>query len=176
MEIFRENILCQVDSWAVWNKMFRKTIYDNGIIYPQGNMGEDMVICLQLMLHCKTMAYIAEPYYNYFVNSASISNNRSVALHIRNYEMLKRNTDMIIDILKGYDIKYKGWAINGLQYNATITLMNVMHGNMKCRNLWLNTYSHANWCYLLNPYMKIESRFKCLLALMGLYPFKKDRI
>ena len=139
-------------------------------------MGEDMAICIQILLQCKAMAYIAEPYYNYFVNSASISNSRSAALHIRNFERLKANTDLIIAILKNGDIKHKRWAINGLQYNATITLLNVIHGNNEYRRLWMNTYPYANWLYLINPYMKIERRFKCLLTLMGLYPFKKDRI
>ena len=44
------------------------------------------------------------------------------------------------------------------------------------RKLWMNTYPHANWRYMINPYMKVERRFKCLLAILGLYPFKKDRI
>lgn len=173
---FLQRQLLQRDPWSLCNKLFRKTACYKGLKYPEGDMGEDMVMCLQLMLQCQTMAYIAEPYYNYYVNTTSISKNRSAALHIRNFERLKTNTDLMIAILNEHNIEHKKWVINGLQYNATITLMNVMHSNKECRKLWVNTYPHANWRYMINPYMKVERRFKCLLAILGLYPFQKDRI
>ena len=173
---FLQRQLFQRDSWSLWNKLFRKTTCYKDLNYPKGDMGEDMAICTQMLLQCKAMAYVAEPYYNYFVNSVSISNSRSAALHVRNFDRLKANTDLIIGILKNRDIKYKRWVINGLQYNATITLMNIMHGNKEYRKKWMKTYPYANWLYLINPYMKVKRRFKCLLAILGLYPFKKDRI
>ncbi len=176
IQTFKYRLLFQKDPWSIWNKLFRRTVYSKDLSFPMENMGEDMVICLQIIMECQRMGYVAEPYYHYFVNNDSITNRRNVSTHVRNYESLKANTDLIIEILNNKDIKHKKWVINGLQYNATRTLLNVIHRNSYYRNLWLQTYPNAIWYYLINPYIKIEKRFKCFLVLLGIYPFKKDRI
>lgn len=175
-EQFLMRQLFQRDPWSLCNKLFKKQLVTKDLIYPNGNMGEDMVICLQLMFRCHRMGYVEGQYYYYYSNEASISNLRDASLHIRNYERLKMNTDLLIEILKDKNIKHKKWIINGFQYNATITLLNVIHSDKRYRDLWMDTYPGANLRYVFNPYMKLERRFKCLLALVGLYPFKKDRI
>lgn len=173
---FLQHLLLQKEPWSLWNKLFKRTDCFRELIFPTGNMGEDMVLCVQMMFHCQRAAYVSGVYYNYFCNNNSISNLRDASLHIRNFERLKSNTDLLITIIQEKDIPHKKWIINGLQYNATVTLLNVIHGNKEFRDLWMNTYPGANWRFVFNPYMKIERRIKCFLAIMGLYPFKKDRI
>ena len=50
--------------WSLCNKMFKSTLYDNRLIYPEDAMGEDMCLCLQLMKNVKNISYISDLYYN----------------------------------------------------------------------------------------------------------------
>ena len=174
-QVYLEGVLFQKDSWSLWNKMFRRFCYKD-LIYPSGNMGEDMLICIQILLKCKRMAYISQTYYYYFYNNYSISNKKEVKNHVRNYEHLKANTDILISILKETNLPYIKWVINGFQYNATLPLMKIMNGDKQYRKLWLNAYHGAIWMFVLNPFFDIKKRFKCLLAVLGFYPLKKDRV
>lgn len=173
---FIQRMLFQRDSWSLWNKLYRRTVCYKDLVYPQGNMGEDMVLCIQMTLQCKRMAYISESYYNYYCNAFSITNKRDVIRLTRNFEQLKSNTDLLLRILDRIDFPNKKWAINALQYNAKTNLLNLIHRDKKYYNLWMNTYKGANWLLIFNPFMTIEKRLKCFLAILKLYPQKKDRI
>lgn len=175
-EVFFIRQLLQKDSWSLWNKMFLRTVCCKNIEYPTENMGEDMVLTIQQMYNCKNVAYIQNYYYYYYINKDSISNKKDRSLHIVNFERLKSNTDMLIRFLENKKMPYKKWIINGLHYNASITLLNVIHSEKKYRDMWRNAYPGTQWRYIVNPYMRFDRRFKCLLALIGIYPFKKDRI
>lgn len=176
IEKYIQNLLFQRDSWALWNKMFKKTVCSKDLQFPEGNMGEDMVLCLQMMFRCDNMSYLPNHYYYYYYNKNSISNKRDVNRHIRNYEQLKSNTDLLIEILKRKKIPHLKWVINAFQYNATINLLNLIHYDRTYYNLWKNTYPSVNKAFIFNPFVKFEQRIKCLLALLGFYPLKKDRI
>ncbi len=173
---FLKRILFQRDPWSLWNKLFKRKVCYNDLVYPKGNMGEDMLICIQMLFSCNHIAYIPQVYYFYFDNNNSISNKKETANHLRNFEHLKTNTDLLIEILKMKNLPNIKWVINGLEYNATLPLQKLIHSDKKYRALWFNTYQNAVWTYVINPYFNIKKRFKCLLAIMGFYPFKKDRI
>lgn len=173
---FIQRMLFQRDSWSLWNKLFKKTAYYKDLLYPKGNMGEDMLICIQLMLHCKRMSHVSGLYYNYYFNSDSITNKRDVNRLIHNFEQLKCNTDILLSVLAKTALPYKKWIINILQHNATINLLNLIHRDNLYYNMWMNTYPGANWKFIINPFVQMEKRLKCLLAILKLYPFKKDRI
>lgn len=173
---FRYNLLLQRDRWSLCNKLFRRTTYYKDIIFPKVNLGEDMVLTNQLMFRCSNMAYISKTYYFYYYNNLSITKIRDFSKHIRNFEDMRENTDLLIGLLKREKIEHKKWIINGLQYAVTKNLYYVMHGNKKYRDLWLNTYPYFYLRYIINPYVDIKSRIKCFLALVGIYPLKKDRL
>lgn len=173
---FIQRLLFQRDSWSLCNKLFNRLVCYKDLIYPEGNMGEDMALCIQSMLQCKRMSYISELYYNYYYNENSITNKRDVNRLICNFEQLKGNTDILIIVLENTALLNKKWAINALQYNAKTNLLNLIHRDKKYYNLWMNTYKGANMMFIINPFVKIDKRLKCLMAIMKLYPQKKDRI
>ena len=173
---FIQRLLFQRDPWSLCNKLFNRTVCYKELIYPKGNMGEDMVLCIQMMLRCKRMAYISGLYYYYYVNAYSITNKRDVVRLISNFEQLKNNTDLLLSVLEKNALPNRRCAINALQYNAKISLLNLIHRDKKYYNLWMSTYAGSNWVYLFNPYIKLEKRLKCLMAVLKLYPQKKDRI
>lgn len=173
---FIQRLLFQRDTWSLWNKLFKRIVCYKDLIYPEGNMGEDMTLCIQSMLQCKRMSYVSELYYNYFFNENSITNKRDVNRLICNFEQLKGNTDILIILLENTALLNKKWAINSLQYNAKTNLLNLIHRDKKYYNLWMNTYKGSNMVFIINPFVKVDKRLKCLMAILKLYPQKKDRI
>ena len=173
---FIQRMLFKRDPWPVWNKLFKRTVYSKDLIYPKRNMGEDMAICIQMMLQCKRMSYIPKLYYYYYFNTNSITNMRDVNHIISKFEQLKSNTDILLSVLGKTAMPNKKWAINALQYNAKATLINLIHRDKKYYNLWMNTYNGGNWMFIINPFVEVENRLKCLLAILKLYPQKKNRV
>lgn len=61
--------------WNLWNKCFKFSLYQD-ITLPSDNMGEDYVLCVQLLSKCKTIYHIPEVLYHYNAcNSSSIMHN-----------------------------------------------------------------------------------------------------
>ena len=98
MKDFTANCLFQKDSWSLCNKLFKISCYKD-IIYPEGNMGEDMLIFFQLLSHCRKISYIPIDFYYYWSNSGSITKTKTVSNCKRNYEIMKRNVDVLFGII-----------------------------------------------------------------------------
>lgn len=173
---FEKALLLQKEKWALWNKLFRRAILKDDIIYPVANMGEDMVLTIQMVMRSHKMAYISQGYYYYYFNKMSITQKRDASVHIRNYKDMLENTNMLIELLNRWNVRHKCWIINKLQYSVTKNLYYVMHNNARYRYLWLNTYPGFHWLYMINPYSDIKCRIKILLAFIGIYPFPKNRL
>lgn len=94
------NFLFQRNSWSLCNKLFRRTTYYKGLIYPEKPMGEDMATTIQLIWQCKNIRYIPKAYYNYYVNLTSITKQKSVSALIKMKEDLYANVSIVEDFLK----------------------------------------------------------------------------
>ena len=153
--------------------MFRKNIYANGIIYPNGNMGEDMALCAQLIQHCNKMAYVDKPFYYYFRNLNSISNKLTTETVLRNYNAIKENTDIVLLV---YSHNKNRMIKNGLlylQYNVKSHLFPIVH-RQEYRHLFLRTYPKLFRKILFCPDISSICKLKYLWVLLGLYPRKID--
>lgn len=171
--VFTVNLLSQKDPWSLWNKMFRKTIYHKKMTFPEGNMGEDMALCSQLILSCDKIAYIDKPFYYYNKNMDSISHNLSTNTVLRNFNAIKNNTDIV---LRAYshinDRKIKSGLLY-MQYNVKAHLFPLVH-RKEYRNLFLSTYPKLFRKILFCIDMPYECKLKYIWALAGFYPRKID--
>ena len=168
---FIENLLFQRDSWSLCNKLFERTAYYKGIIFPKGNMAEDMALCSQLTKRCHKIAYVEKPLYNYFINPRSISNRLTTETVLRNFYAICDNTGIV---LKTYaDIKNKH-VQNGLlyvRYNAIAHLFPLVH-RREYRKMFLETYPSLFRKILFCGEMPWRCKTKYIWALAGLYPRK----
>lgn len=64
-------------AWSLWNKLFKAEMCKQVKFLPLGNMGEDMLLCLQMMFYSKKISYISKPFYYYFFNTNSIVNTNT---------------------------------------------------------------------------------------------------
>lgn len=60
---------------ALWNKCFKKELFENNSFFRDEfmNMGEDAVLSLVMLAKAKSVAWINKPLYDYVINSTSIS-------------------------------------------------------------------------------------------------------
>lgn len=100
IEYFYE-VLCFKSSWACWNKLVKRSLFEN-VVFPLNmkNMGEDMVLVVQLLYRCKSIGYVNKAFYNYCENSDSITNKKTVSDIIANYLNWYTNICLLHSILR----------------------------------------------------------------------------
>lgn len=86
-------------AWAIWNKLFKRCVYKNVVYYPSYNMGEDMLLTIQLALNCKKIVHISNPYYFYFCNPNSIVRSSSDEAKLNKFFQFKSNVEVLLHFL-----------------------------------------------------------------------------
>lgn len=93
---------------AVWNKLVKKNLYDNEIIYPICNLREDLALIVQLVYYSKSIGYINKPYYHYFHNIGSITQQKlSVEKSIERGLQAIRNCELMENFLSSKSCKHE---------------------------------------------------------------------
>lgn len=172
---FKENCLFQRDHWSLCNKLFAKTCYRD-IVYPDGALGEDMMICVQLLNNCKKLAYVNQSFYNYYFNPDSITKKKTVENCSRNYHLLKSNTDFTIDYIKRYyEVSIdKDLASRYLRMVNHFSLLPIKH-IPEYGDLWRKHFPVMPLRYFFNCRFGYYNKVVYILALLHLYPRKSDR-
>jgi len=96
---FINDMLYQKVSWAVWNKLVKKTLFNENIVYPKANIGEDMMLTIILAFGAIKISYVDVPLYNYFYNEESIMRFVDKTSSLNKFYQLKQNTDALIHYL-----------------------------------------------------------------------------
>ena len=153
--------------WALWNKLIKRDLYKYVEYYPDGNMGEDMVITLQLLYYSNNISYIDQPYYYYYINSNSIVRDTSAEKILNRFNQAIMNTQIVekfyLDKLKGCRFRFALDSIKLRHRNLILPLIQ----NSEYFQLWRYTYPDLNnrvWC---NPFISIRSKLKFYLILFG---------
>lgn len=171
---FIESCLYQKDSWAVWNKMFKREAYKN-IVYPVGAMGEDLVMTLQLLLNSKKLACTNAVYY-YFINTDSITRKRTVEGCLKRYRQMYDNSQIVYDVVRDHKLTSEmSEALLSLRHHVANLLLPLVWKH-QYRKEWLSLYSGVKMQFLFSRKIKIEYKIKFLLTLLGVYPRKCFRI
>ena len=166
---FFSDLLCQKISWAVWNKMVKRSVYTDSFIYPAGAMGEDMVICMQLLLYSKKLSYVNKPYYYYFENATSITKQQSKEATIRRFQQSVANGSIILKISKEWNL-YKMYKneIDSILLNKK-NLIRPLIGEEKYYKIWKQTFSDLNFSIFWNKKVTFTSKVKHVLTFLKLY-------
>ena len=96
---FLYNLIKRQESWAVWNKLVLRSLYSN-ITYPKYPMGEDMVVCLQLVAKCNKIAYLQSAFYHYYTNMESITHKKNEEHLIKLASQFCENTVIVNDYFR----------------------------------------------------------------------------
>lgn len=93
---FREDIVFQKVPWSLWNKLFKKSCYEN-VTFAESNLGEDMVVVIQLLQNCSNITYVPIPLYYYRYNADSITHEVDADKVIKNYYGMLHNISLLSD-------------------------------------------------------------------------------
>ena len=152
---------------SVCNKLVKKELYHNDIIYPTHNMGEDYALVIQLAIHATNWGHINKPFYYYYFNNNSISNDQNQEKVINKWVGLNKNILLISNCLKKHDlyVKYKVEIEEEMfKYREYLTSFILL--DKKYREIWLNLYPDLN--FWSEKGLKYKLRY--LIIYFGLYP------
>ena len=99
-EILRK-ILHGILSSSLWNKIYKKSLFvENRIMPPKGDMGEDLVILIQVLYYCNKVSYLQKSLYYYFFNDNSITNDVGIEKAYSRFKSSSANTKVIDNFIK----------------------------------------------------------------------------
>lgn len=168
-------LMYQRNPWSLCNKMFRrKECYKEGLLYPVGNMGEDMVLTFQMLLNGDKVVYVPQSLYNYYYNVYSITHVPSEEKQMINFSHFKSNVDLLINFFNERGL-YETFSdgIENIKWHVKKLIWNMPY-NKERNILWKNTYKDINKKVLLNNHISSKEKMKFLLTIMNLYPKRKD--
>lgn len=178
MQSFLLDCLFQKDPWSLCNKLFRRAAYYEGLHFPKAALGEDMVICLQLLQRCTCMAYIREPLYYYRFNTMSITRKKTVENCVNNYYALKENTDFIISFIND-SIPMKNnmrrQVVSYLRMVNSFVLLGIKHLS-QYKDLWKKNLQRMPLSFFFNKRITLYKKVSYCLSILPFYPFEKDRV
>lgn len=102
-DIFRDIISDRIQGYT-WNKMVKRRVYDNSIVWPHSNLLEDTLLVIQLAYYCQKFSVVDEPLYNYFQNRNSICLSE---FSETKYFQARENLEAAIDFLKSKNLEQK---------------------------------------------------------------------
>ena len=151
-----KQMMLQQTHWVLWNKLFKRSLYNNPLIYPTENMGEDMALSLQLMYYCNKMSYIDDDLYYYFYNRESLTNTKDEIASLKRFSQTHRNCELVYDFYssKGDFKVYK----KALEWLRRVVKMHIDKSTHKGKILWKSTYFHVEFKLLFNPLITNEQR------------------
>lgn len=94
------SILLKKTHSVLWNKLVKKSIYNNKIIYPIANNAEDYALLVQLAYHSKSFGYVNEPLYFYYYNTSSITKVRTNENIINRFNQSMSNIRIVETFLR----------------------------------------------------------------------------
>jgi len=149
-----KNVLSGVMKYNVWNKIIKRSVYqDNNICFPDGyGMGEDMTI-IQLLPYVNNVKYVKKAFYHYVRTNTEAFTHTISDKHLG---ALQYNTNKTVECLKNvYNDKYN-LEIDFFLQNVKLPFL--ISPNKKDYLLWQTLYSQSNACILENKRMPIRTR------------------
>lgn len=166
---FFKNLLLQKESCVLWNKLIRKSVCCKDLIWAKGNMGEDMLLCLQFVNNSTKIFHVPIPLYYYLENPLSISRKMSENAILNRFNQSIKNAECLILFFKKADLYFKYQdALDYILFQKK-NLLRPLIGIPKYYKLWFNTYSELNKSIFLNREVSASQKIKHLLALLRLY-------
>ena len=154
-------------------RLIRRALLQEGLLAPQGNMGEDLVLALQATLRAQATGHIDETFYLYKYRPASISKAQGQESAIRRHQALTANVRMLVDLLTGsYGYQETNPEIACFKYYARHCIEPYV-GDKACYQLWRKTFPEVDAKLLANPYLSLEKKGWFVLIHMHLYDLVK---
>lgn len=101
------SMLTMAESWSVCTKICKKSLYTIDFLYPQYDMGEDMVMTLQLVLRSSIFGVVDKVLYNYCSTPNSITRTRLEDTLFRHRIEATKNVEVVLSVFNSYGLTDK---------------------------------------------------------------------
>ena len=161
------DLLYQKISSSLCNKLIKRELINAISIFPEDNMGEDMLLCLQLLYSSRKITFISKPYYYYYKNSESITKKGTLQSYIDRFNQFQSNTNKMIAFLSSISEQSNYQKeINWLKYSVKSCLGSHY---AECRMKWRETYPLIEFKVLFDRAVSKERRCNCLKSIIKNY-------
>lgn len=156
--------------WSLCNKLFRRELFDN-IIYPDGALGEDMCLCLQLMCNARFIGYVHGKFYYYCINPTSIIMNNSKEKIMSKFLQISDNVEIVKNCFSNMIKEDKRFrkGLLFLEYHRFETLLPLLKDS-EVYSLWKSGIKKTAWNVVQDNYATFKCRVKALLYILGYVP------
>ncbi len=160
------SLLTMNESWSVWNKMCKRSLYDSDIVYPTLAMGEDMVLTTQMVLNAQRIAVVNKALYNYFYNPNSITKVQSESLRYKHWKDSADNAKTVISIFKKKGLEHE--YANELVYLKFLQkeLAGDLARKKNYSKEWLEMFQEINLRTFSNPFISKSGKMKFLVKFL----------
>lgn len=164
-----KDIVRQRIAGSLCNKLFKHTLFDNCILYPQENMGEDLVLSFQLIWYASKIVYIPEPYYYYSINQDSTTMSRQKDSSVRRFMSADKNVKLLTRFLqdKGELGDYRR-DLDVLRFKQRNLLLPDIKDH-RVYSIWKDSYTDLNYKALWMRYLPLRSKARFYLTMFGCY-------
>lgn len=165
---FFKKVLVQKAQGCLWNKLVKSVCYRN-MIWPTGDMGEDMLMCIQLIYDSNKVVHLPKALYYYNKNSSSITENMDKKAIIHRFNQSILNANDLIYFFKSRNIldEYRD-EVDRMLFNKK-NLLRPLINEKKYYYQWRDTFPELNYRILFNRQVSIGMKVKHVLSMMNLY-------
>lgn len=157
--VYFSNLMKVRETWALWNKLVKKSLYNNPIKYPVGAMAEDMTLFIQLLYFAKDIKYVdTKTYYFYYENSESITMANSKEKILHRFKQSIDNASVLLSFCMKYKIYelYK-YDIDYLLFNKKNLIAPLIKEKVYYKQ-WYDTFPELNYRIFLNPCVPLRNK------------------
>lgn len=142
----------------MWNKMVKRCFYQSpDIVWPTGNMWEDMATMVQVMQMTNKVGYVPMPLYNYEIRSTSIIGKKDKQSILRKWNDVSSNVKLIVQNVS--PIEYHD-EIVVLKYKAKAHILPVISSDNDMLTLYSNSYKGLERSMFQNKYISKKVALK----------------
>ena len=166
------SLLLGTGRWSLCIRLVRRQLY-TGLMAPAGDMGEDMVLCLQAVARARRCAHIPLVLYDYCRRPGSISERADRESCIARWRSVKANTDRMLDFLYA-SARYRpdDPEIIAFKYHVRRYLEPLL-GEREGRRLWKNTYPEIDRRLLFTRGIPLKRKLLYLAKRSGLWRLRR---
>lgn len=169
-EDYRIGILTKEVHCSTVNKLVRRELYNNPILYPVENYAEDLALTSQLFYYAKKFEYCPIVLYHYRYNPVSISNQRGVEAILHGFQQTCANAALVEQFYHDKSPNKRTlWAIDCMKSFERDRLV-VLTGKKQYFRMWKNTFPELNSRILANPLMSWKNMLRFILVMWRIYP------
>jgi len=154
--------------WVVWNRLVKRSLFQNDIRFTNYSMAEDLLLTTQLVYYANKISFIEQGLYHYCINTNSFTHNRIPEKQALMAEQAIRNTDWVISFFRNRGIYEQ--LILSLDYTKYYQkqLLFPLIENDRYYEMWKQTYSDLHF-KVWRMRLPIKDKIKFYLALCRLY-------